>query len=100
MSTPAWLFQRGVLWAIDFGRGAPARVEARIAVRFGEAGRDVLETLSKAMEQFDPFEARRRFDTGRRCFVGWIDNSIVTYGWLTAGDEEVGELERTYQMRL
>src|SRR5262245_21382732 len=99
MSARAWLFQRGVLWAIDFGRGVPARAEARVPVRFGEVGRDALEPLSRALEQSDPIEVRRRFDSGRRCFVGWIDDAIATYGWLTAGDEEVGELERTYRMR-
>jgi len=99
MSAPAWLFQRGVLWALDLWRGAPARAEARISVRFAESSREDLSPLAQAMGLPESSEARRRLDTGRRCFVGWVDNSIVTYGWLTIGDEDVGELERTYRMR-
>src|SRR5437867_4312346 len=99
MSAPAWLFQRGVLWAIDFGREVPARAEARIPVRFAEVSGDTPSPLAQAMGLSDTFEVRHRLDTGRRCFAGWLDNSIVTYGWLSVGDEEVGELERTYRMR-
>jgi len=39
-------------------------------------------------------EIVQRFETGRRCFGGWLDGEIVTYGWLSLRDEQVGELER------
>jgi ribosomal protein S18 acetylase RimI-like enzyme len=99
MTAPAWVFQRGILWAIDFGRTQPAAVVARVPVRFVEAGRESLEALAQAMELPEPTEARRRLETGRRCLAGWLDDRIVTYGWLSLGDEEVGELERTYRIQ-
>jgi GNAT superfamily N-acetyltransferase len=98
MSAPAWLFQRGVLWAIDLGPVAAPRVEAHIPVRFAEAGRDDLSSLAQAMGLSDASEARRRLDSGRRCFAGWAGSTIATYGWVSIGDEDVGELERTYRM--
>src|SRR5712691_2498240 len=99
MTARAWAFQRGILWAMDFRRVAPALVWPQATARFAEVRRDSLEPLARAMDVRDVSEVRRRFETGRRCFAGWLDNEIVTYGWLSQTDESVGELERVYQMQ-
>jgi GNAT superfamily N-acetyltransferase len=98
MTARAWAFQRGILWAIDLTRASPAVVSARAAARFAEVGRESLEPLARAMDLRAPDEAIRRFEAGVRCFVGWLADEIVTYGWLSQHDEYVGELERVYRM--
>jgi len=55
--------------------------------------------VASAAETRAQSDVARRFETGRRCFVGRLGEEIVTYGWLTIGDESVGELERNYHMQ-
>jgi ribosomal protein S18 acetylase RimI-like enzyme len=91
--------ERGMLWVIDTERSsAPPPLIPRIAVRFEEVRLESALSLAAAMEfpQSDPVV--QRLTTGRRCFAGWLDGQIVTYGWVSQRDEGVGELERTYRM--
>jgi GNAT superfamily N-acetyltransferase len=47
------------------------------------------------MRRSEPEAIRQRFETGRRCFGFEVDDRIVSFGWMTPGAEETGELERT-----
>jgi GNAT superfamily N-acetyltransferase len=77
----------------------PATVGPRVAADFAESGRESSEPLARAMDLPESSVVALRFETGRRCFVGRLENEIVTYGWVSQCDESVGELERDYRMR-
>lgn len=95
----AWAVRRGILWAMDLRRPAPPAADVpRVPARFAEVNREALAPLARAMELGDPSEASRRFETGRRCFAAWLDDEIIAYGWVSQGDEWVGELERRYRL--
>jgi GNAT superfamily N-acetyltransferase len=84
---------------MDFSQLAPAQLLPGVAARFAEAGPESVEPLARAMELRETSTIARRFETGRRCFVGRLSSEIVTYGWVSQCDESVGELERVYRMR-
>jgi GNAT superfamily N-acetyltransferase len=98
MTAQAWVFQRGVLWAMDFARVAPVSISPQVMARFAEVQRDSTAPLARAMDLRES-EVVHRLETGRRCFVGWLGDEIVTYGWLSQRDERVGELERVYRVQ-
>ena len=93
--------------AEGIARSAVAQTsKSRLPARFDEVGPDALAHLARAMdvrapatESRGPSAVARRFDAGRRCFAGRLDDEIVTYGWLSQGHESVGELERDYHLQ-
>jgi GNAT superfamily N-acetyltransferase len=102
-----WAFERGVLWALDLEERAPAMPASPYAsaapVICAEArpGADEAEAaLARAMGLAEAGEIRRRFAAGSRCFVArGSDGHIAGYGWVSRGEERIGELERTLRMR-
>ena len=101
-----WAFERGALWAMDFAdrdrsgaTGASvALVSLRASATFAEVHRDEVTVLGAAMGYADPAPVLKRFDGGRRCFAGWLDGTIATYGWVSWGVECIGELERPIRL--
>jgi GNAT superfamily N-acetyltransferase len=53
-----------------------------------------LPRLGAAMGLPDPAPIEARFENGRRCFGFESSDRIVSFGWVTQGPEETGELER------
>ena len=33
-----------------------------------------------------------RFDAGRRCYAAWVDGRIAAFGWVSHGEEWIGEM--------
>lgn len=89
-----WVFQQGVLWAVDLDGSLPTPVEPRTEARFAECGPEDAEALAEAMDQDEVQEVRRHLRGARRCFAAWIGEEIASYCWLSVGTEEVGEMER------
>jgi GNAT superfamily N-acetyltransferase len=93
-----WAFERGTLWTMDLRDQAVAPVKPHLAVTFGEVRLDAAGMLAVAMELASPEPVRRRFASGRRCFVAWVAGAITSYGWVSQGAECIGELERPIRM--
>jgi hypothetical protein len=93
-----WAFERGTLWVRECGRDDAALVVPPIEVVLSEAHPSDLAALASAMGLADMTEVQRRFDSGRRCFVVLVGDSIASYGWVSRDVESIGELERSFRM--
>jgi ribosomal protein S18 acetylase RimI-like enzyme len=96
-----WAFERGTMWVLDFtARGGTSitPVAPAVAATFGEVHRGDAAALAAAMglSGADPVVAR--LEGGRRCFGAWVAGQLVAYGWVSSGEEEIGELERTFRL--
>ncbi len=92
-----WAFERGTLWAMDLDGAGPTPAASHTAATFGEVPWDEADALAAAMGPADPGAARRRLMDGRRCFAAWVAGAIAAYGWVSQGEESVGELERAFR---
>ncbi len=54
--------------------------------------------LAEAMRPAPPSELTRRLAAGRRAYVIRLDEPVVSYGWVSFGEEEVGEVEGTIRV--
>ena len=81
----------GTIWHIQLSV-APRPVEPRLPVVFSQVGPEAEAELTRAMSQPDPAEVRRRFAGGRRCYAARAQGTLAAYGWVSFGDETVGEL--------
>jgi ribosomal protein S18 acetylase RimI-like enzyme len=93
-----WAFERGTMWALDLDGKALEPAPPRAAITIGEVRPASLAALAAAMGQPDAGVAQR-FEAGRRCFAANSDTHIVAYGWVSHGEECIGELERVFSMR-
>jgi GNAT superfamily N-acetyltransferase len=75
-----------------------AAVSPQATANFAEVHRDDVERLAAAIGYADPALVLKRFDGSRRCFAGWLDGTIATYGWVSWGVECIGELERPIRL--
>ncbi len=94
-----WAFERGTLWAMDLDGAGPTPAASPTAATFGEVPRDEADALAAAMGPTDPGAAQRRLTDGRRCFAAWVAGEIAAYGWVSQGEESVGELERAFRLQ-
>lgn len=92
MST--WAYEYGTLWAIDLKERSPPAVEPRTPAAFREVSREDLHVLAGSMGMTDTDPLLRRLSGRRRCFAAWIGEDIAAYGWVSQGDEWIGEQER------
>lgn len=99
LSQPLWAYERGVLWAMDLDGEPPAAARPRAPAIFAEAAPETSGALATAMGLTDPSEIQRRFAAGSRCFVARIGDAFAAYGWVSQGEERIGELERSLRMR-
>jgi GNAT superfamily N-acetyltransferase len=88
----------GSLWALESDDDVPPIYEAQVETIFDEVGIVGSEELMEAMNLLPREPFRQRLKNGRRCFVLKVTGQIVTYGWVTAGMERVGELERDFHL--
>lgn len=95
-----WAFERGVFWALDsvsVEERAPAKLAASVTCE--EARPEAAATLAQAMGLAESGEIRRRFAAGSRCFVARdVGGAIASYGWVSRGEERIGELERSFRL--
>jgi ribosomal protein S18 acetylase RimI-like enzyme len=94
-----WAYERGTLWAIELDSRPAQPLSPHVAITFGEVGPASLAPLVAAMGQSDASVVQRRFNAGRRCFAASVEAQIVAYGWVSRGEECIGELERAFRMR-
>jgi GNAT superfamily N-acetyltransferase len=94
-----WAFERGTLWAMELDGAGPALAASHAAATFGEVSWDETDALAAAMGLADSGAAQRRLAAGRRCFAAWVEGEIAAYGWVSQGEESVGELERAFRIQ-
>jgi GNAT superfamily N-acetyltransferase len=91
-------YERGTMWAISPTRAPLATGAPLVAATFGEPAREQANEVAGAMGLADARAVTDRLDIGRRCFVACVGGSIAAYGWVSRGEERIGELERPFHM--
>jgi len=81
----------GVVWTMNLLE-QPARPAPTLPARFGRVGLEAAAELAQAMTRDGPGLVRRRLEGGRRCYAARIEDRLAAYGWVSFGEEEVGEL--------
>src|SRR5437870_4134978 len=81
----------GVVWHMATA-DLPAAPAASLPASFGRVGPEAQAELAQAMGQDDLALVRRRFEAGRRCYAAWTHDHLAAYGWVSFGEEHVGEL--------
>lgn len=101
MTQPAGASEQaqGVLWMLDLDQPLPVSPILKVQVVFMRVGPEVAQELAQAMELGDPGVILQRFDNGRHCYVGRFEGAIVTYGWVTFDQEEIGELNLSIRLK-
>ena len=95
---PRWTVEHGTLWALETNNELPPVCSARVETVFEELTKDGVDDLAAAMNLSSPDIIYERLEGNRRCFVLKIADQIATYGWVTHGEESVGELERKFYL--
>ncbi len=101
MTQPAGadVLPQGTLWTLDLDQPLPPGLVPQVPVVFMRAGPEVAQELAQAMDLDDPALVLQRFDNGRHCFAGRIEGMLVTYGWVTFDEEDIGELGLSIRLK-
>jgi ribosomal protein S18 acetylase RimI-like enzyme len=76
----------------------PPDLTPRIPAAFGRVHSEAAESLVSAMGHNDLAAVLERFDTGRRCYAAYVDDCIAAYGWVSFGEEWIGEMRLRIQL--
>ena len=79
----------GTIWMLNLDEPVPA-IQPLITTTFRRLGAETLPELP--MEPVTYGEWRKRFETGRRCYAGWVEDHLACYGWVSFEEEHIGEL--------
>lgn len=82
----------GTLWLLDLSEPSLIAPIPRVNVQFQCAGSESASLLAMAMGLGSPEEVFKRFDAGKQCYIGNVENILATYGWVTFDKELIGEL--------
>ena len=81
----------GTIWTLDLGRPTPV-ITPRLPATFGRLGPENKAALAAVPGGSISADIGRRFAAGRRCYAAWVGGEIDSYGWVSFGEEHVGEL--------
>ena len=95
----AGVLPQGTFWTLDLDQPLPPGPAPRVPVVFMRAGPEVAQELARAMDLDGPVLVLQRFDRGRHCYIGRIDGTLVTYGWVTFDEEDIGELGLSIRLK-
>ncbi len=82
----------GILWMLDLNGPLPAAPLPRLPAAFVHIGPQSAGELAEAMGLDDPAPVLQRLATGRQCYAGRVEGRLATYGWVSFGEEGIGEL--------
>ena len=88
----------GTLWLLDLGEPTLVAPVPRVNVQFQRASLESAPLLARAMGLGSPEEVIKRFNVGKHCYIGNVENVLVTYGWVTFDKEMIGELGLNIQL--
>ncbi|HET9587763.1 MAG TPA: GNAT family N-acetyltransferase [Anaerolineales bacterium] len=81
----------GVIWVQHPDVPCPV-ITPRLAVSFRPAGAESIAALAEGMGEDSGREIFRRLETGRQCYAAWAGETLSAYGWVSFGEESIGEL--------
>ncbi len=81
----------GTIWVLDSDQGMP-RVAPRIPAAFRRLTVELAPVLAASADSLTLSEIGKRLETGRQCYLAWVDGQIAAYGWVSLVEEDIGEL--------
>jgi ribosomal protein S18 acetylase RimI-like enzyme len=81
----------GVIWHLA-QPSRPAAPSATLPARFGRVEPEAEAELAEVIGRGALALVRQRFEAGRRCYAAWTRDQLAAYGWVSFGEEHVGEL--------
>lgn len=81
----------GTIWVFDLD-GSIRKIQPSIDVTFSRVGPESVSGLSEVIGAANKTQIRRRFESGRRCYVAQVGNKFAAYGWVSFNEEFIGEL--------
>ena len=81
----------GTIWARNLDQNLPV-IQPDCPAAFGRIGPESASAIAAAMGPGSLPEVRKRFEAGRRCYAAWVGPYLASYGWVSYGEEMVGEL--------
>ena len=82
----------GTFWVFNPDWPQPPGLEPRLPANFARLGSAAAPTLAPVLGLADPAEVLRRFEGGRRCYAAWVEGALAAYGWVSFGEEYIGEM--------
>lgn len=82
----------GMFWMLRLDRPLPAVVEPGLAATFQRAGSEESAELAVAMGFDDIEPVTWRFERGCHCYLARNAGQLVSYGWITFDEEDIGSL--------
>jgi hypothetical protein len=83
--------RRGTIWVLHLDQEMPA-VAPRIHAEFRRLTPDSSSVLVSSINSLTLTEITKRLESGRQCYLAWVDRQIAAYGWVSFVEEEIGEL--------
>jgi ribosomal protein S18 acetylase RimI-like enzyme len=81
----------GTIWALELDEPVP-QLTPRVAAAFRRLQPAGLLAFPTFLDGEAVAEFGRRLASGRRCFAAWVGEQLAAYGWVSFGQEYVGEL--------
>ncbi|NLG97621.1 MAG: GNAT family N-acetyltransferase [Chloroflexi bacterium] len=86
----------GTIWTL--AQDQPVQmVRPLVDAQFARVGPEAAGELAAA-GSLSPDEIERRFETGRWCYAARSGDRLAAYGWVSFGEEYVGELDLTLRL--
>ncbi|MFZ1041793.1 MAG: GNAT family N-acetyltransferase [Anaerolineales bacterium] len=82
----------GTIWALNLDEPRTS-ITPLLDVSFRQIGPESVSLLTGMMGDNARAEILRRFETGRRCYIGSVDDQLAAYGWVSLNEEYLGELD-------
>src|SRR6185295_11422290 len=83
--------RRGTIWVLNMDKESPT-VIPRLPADFCRLTPDLAPLLASSTGSITLNEITSRLESGRQCYAARVEGRIVAYGWVSFGDEDIGEL--------
>jgi hypothetical protein len=83
--------RHGTIWVLDLDQETTAIVP-RLNAEFRPVTLEVAPAFASSTDSLPLVEVSKRLESGRQCYAGWVDGQVATYGWVSFGQEDIGEL--------
>jgi len=88
----------GTIWALTLDH-LPPEVMPLVPATFDQLDAQAAPELVEAVGGDVLAEVRRRLRLGRRCYAARVDGRLAAYGWVSFGEELIGELDLRVRLR-
>ena len=83
--------RHGTIWTSDLDKEMPV-VSPRVHADFRRVTLEVVPALVSPDISITLREITKRLESGRQCYVAWVDGQVAAYGWVSFEQEDIGEL--------